>query len=226
MDVDEVLADFQTPALEVMSSVTGLTYKPDDFTTWDIFGCLTEDQRLAVFKVLEQPGWCASLEVLPGSQEGIEELRSFCDVFPVTSPFHSAPWVNERAAWLEKNFGWKRREIVHTGSKFRVIGDALVDDNPDHKTAWDEAHPGGLALLWHIHNTRHMGYEDARVRSWPEVSLRIRAHAKHKNALDLLREREWSYSRMSYGYVCMECGALQQDGHRTGCRLAHLLRTI
>jgi len=175
VDVDEVLCDFQGPVLKVMGHVTGKPYSPQDFTEWDIFKLLTEEQRNQVFAFIEQPGFCASLKPTPGSVEAIAELRQIADVFPVTSPFHSTPWVNERTQWLGDYFGWKKSEVVFTSAKFLVVGDAILDDKPLNVTEWERYHPDGVPMLWHIPNTRMLSeYDGYRVRSWREVIDTVR----------------------------------------------------
>jgi 5'(3')-deoxyribonucleotidase len=164
-DVDEVLVDFQTPALAVMEEVTGIRREPSSFNAWDIFTVLSPEERAKVFQVIEQPGFCASLKPLPRAIEGIRKIREFCDIFAVTSPFHSPTWVAERTEYLHRVFGFESHEVVHTASKHLVIGDALLDDKPSHIQGWAEAHPGGLPMLWDIPNTKGMGLDGLRVQS-------------------------------------------------------------
>lgn len=234
-DVDEVLGDFQSPALDVMERVTGKRWHPEDFEVWDIFSVLSDDERTAVFAEIEQPGWCSAIKPKEGAIEAVAVLRTFCDIFPVTSPFHSPTWMYERTQWLGKLFDWKPREIVHTGSKHHVVADGLLDDNPLHVIDWDLAHPGGLAMLWHIPNTRLMHeLDDRRVRSWDELIARVRALAGRKSAYDLLKEREFSrkpfHTTVGDGeqIVCDECRASSYPpkvpDHAPGCRLAEILR--
>lgn len=175
VDVDEVLGDFQTPALDIMAKVTGRRYRPEDFEVWDIFSVLTDEQKELVFAEIEKPGFCSNLKPLRGAVEAIRYLRSLVDIFPVTSPFHSVPWVTERNQWLGDHFGWKKSEIVHTSAKFLVRGDAILDDKPEHIVAWTAEYPAGLGMLWHIPNTRTLGHDHLRVRSWEEVIERVKS---------------------------------------------------
>lgn len=179
VDVDEVLGDFQAPVLKLMSHITGKEYVPEDFTEWDIFNVLSDEQRNLVFACIERPGFCASIKPTPGSLEAVKELQTFCEVVPVTSPFHSTPWVNERTAWLGDYFGWKKREIVFTSAKHLVVGDGLADDKPDNVEAWAAYHPDGVPMLWHIPNTRLLtDYDKYRVRSWQEVIDKMRSFVR------------------------------------------------
>ncbi len=174
-DVDEVLADFQTPMCEARFDLYGRRAHPEDCEGWDCFSIMTDYERRGVFATICRPGWCAGLQPKPGAQDAIQELRGICDVYAVTSHFAGAPtWVHERDAWLRDHFGFERRHIIHTSAKFMVKGDALLDDNPNHVRQWLAEHPG-LGMLWHIPNTRKLGYDDIRVRSWAEVIERVGA---------------------------------------------------
>lgn len=173
VDVDEVLADFQGPALQVMMAVTGRTIRREDFEVWDLFTCLSPEEEAQVHSIIEQPGYCASLRPFPEAQRAIAHLRRSWDVYAVTSPFHSRHWVYERDRWLKKHFGMDRSHIIHTASKYMVRGEAYLDDRPDSVERWQSEHPTGLAMLWHLPNTTKLGLDDIRVRSWDEVVARL-----------------------------------------------------
>lgn len=174
VDVDEVLADFQTPALLLMDAALGRRITPDDFEVWDCFSLLSEDDRKWVFSKIECPGWCASLAVKPGAKEALGELRELVDVYAVTNPFPSPTWVHERITWLINNLGFTRAQIVHTSAKYLCDGDAFLDDNPENVMRWNAEHPDGMHMLWHIPNTRKLGFDDIRMRSWDEVINKVR----------------------------------------------------
>lgn len=172
-DVDEVLCDFQSPAFDVMEKVTGRRYRPEDFDVWDMFTVLTPEEKTACFEVFEKPGFCSGLKPFPAALEAIPEIRKRRHVFAVTSPQHSRHWVFERTEWLCDLFGFERREIIFTSTKHVVNGDDMLDDHPGHVSDWAHEHPNGNAMLWHIPNTRNLGQDERRVRSWPEVLARL-----------------------------------------------------
>jgi len=169
LDADEVLYDFQTPALQLISEVLGRQVQPSDFVEWDIFACLTARQRQTVFDAIGQPGFCTALKPHPAAQQAVTQLQQYAEVFVVTSPFHSPTWVHERQASLRRDFGFLKGHVVHTSAKYVVQGDVLVDDNPSHVLKWQQHNPSGKGFLWHIPNTRALGYDDIRVRSWEDV---------------------------------------------------------
>jgi len=175
VDVDEVLADFQTPALDIMSEVTGRSYTQHDFNEWDIFGTLSEEERKKVFQIIEQPGFAAKLKPAEGAQQFIENLSKLGTVIIVTTPFRSPTWVHERTQWLWQHFGIPSKRVVNTGAKYLVHGRALLDDKPEHVNNWQARHPNELAMLWHIPNTRNLDHS-GRVHTWDEVLAKVSNH--------------------------------------------------
>lgn len=174
IDVDEVLVDFQTPAFEALERLCGRRLRPEDYEVWDMFSLFSDAEKKAVFAEIEKPGFCRTLEPKAGAIEGVKALRDMVDVFAVTSHFSSPTWVHERDAQLTEVFGFKRKEIVHTSAKFLIAGEFFLDDNPSHVAAWSEEHPKGIAMLWHIPNTRKLGMDDIRVKTWEQVAARVR----------------------------------------------------
>jgi 5'-nucleotidase len=176
IDVDEVLGNLQTPIFEIVYRLFGKKMTPYDYEGWDLLGTFSESEQRGIFKEMRKPGFCSSIRPTPGSVEAINELRKHVDVYPVTSPLHSRTWVSERYDWLHRHFDFDRKAVVFTWSKFLIVGDAFLDDNPDHVTSWLEAHPGKLGMLWHLPNTRTLTeYDNVRVKSWDVVIEKVRA---------------------------------------------------
>lgn len=173
VDVCEVLADFATPALVVVSEVMGRPWGLGDAPkdNWDLFAELDEEQKAKAFAKFSVKGYCLSLEPKDGAKDFIQEARKLANVYAVTSPMHDSPfWVYERTQWLRDHFGFDRKHIVHTDAKYLCHGDAFLDDNPGHVMRWKERHPDGLGMMWSTtHNARLKGYEELRVHSWEEV---------------------------------------------------------
>lgn len=178
VDVDEVLADFQTPAFEAILKVTGRRYTQTDFTVWNIFECLAPEEMKELDTILETAGFCASLLPKPGAIEGINAIREFADVYVVTSPQHNRHWVYERCEWLQDHFQIDRRHVFHAHAKWKVHGDAFLDDRPEHVAEWAAKHPDKLSMLWHIPNTRTLGQGLLRVFTWDEVIDHVRKQAE------------------------------------------------
>lgn len=176
VDVDEVLADFQTPIFVIVEELFGKKLTPYDFETWDMFSVFDPDERKAIFERVSQPGFCQQFVPKEGAVEAIAEIRTLVDVTPVTRPFPSQTWAHDRMLWLYDHFGFKEPEIIHTAAKHLVHGDALLDDNPQHVLDWQATHPNGVGMLWHLPNTRNLTeYDHFRVKTWSEVVEKVRA---------------------------------------------------
>lgn len=173
VDVDEVLADFQTPAFEAIYQVTGKRYTADDFSVWNIFEELTEEELKAIDALIEAEGFCLSLQPKPGAVMAIEKLRELADIYIVTSPNHTRHWVYERVEWLRIHFGVNKKHVLHAHAKFLVDGDVFLDDKPEHVHDWGKERPNKLAMLWHLENTRNLGQGLLRVFTWDEVIDRV-----------------------------------------------------
>src|SRR5574338_1228455 len=95
LDVDEVLADFQSPTYDVIERLFGRRLTPFDYDVWDMFTLFTDEEKTVIFAEIEKPGFCRDLRPKEGSIEAVHELRKFVDVFPVTRHFTSPTWVHE-----------------------------------------------------------------------------------------------------------------------------------
>jgi 5'(3')-deoxyribonucleotidase len=175
-DADEVLLDFQNACFEILRKFNGRVLTAQDYLVWDFFVELTPEENAHVRGEVSKPGFCRHLKPLPGAQEAVTKIRELVDVFALTSPWDSPTWVYERGESLKEHFGFAKKHVVQTSAKYLVGGDFFLDDNPDHVTHWAEEHPNGVAMLWHIPNTRQLGLNQFRVRSWDEVLDKVRNH--------------------------------------------------
>ena len=174
VDVDDVLADLRPQVLRIVNKVAGKEYTPDDFTGWDYFSVLNEDQRGQVIRIMGAPGFCRSLKVLPGAKEAIRELQSMVKVLVVTWPFN-IEWFNERYGWLEQEVGIPKEDVILTNSKYAVAGKWFLDDNLDNVLSWSYGNPCMESMLWNTRATRDLGYDRLRVYSWDAVIAKVRA---------------------------------------------------
>jgi 5'(3')-deoxyribonucleotidase len=230
MDIDEVFLDFATPMFEIIERLFGRRLTHHDYTVWDMFSIFNSEEKKLLFAEIGKEGFARSLRPIPGAVEALAELRTFVDVFAVTSHFPSPTWVYERDEMLSKEHGFDRRHIVHTSSKFLIATDAFLDDNPGHVEAWVNEHPLGLGMLWHIPNTRTLTqYDHLRVRSWEEVVNNMRALDKRRNVYELLEEREFEFSDNPREHsTCNECGkkhfgTFTEPRHEPNCALGKVI---
>jgi 5'-nucleotidase len=170
VDVDEVLASLQVPVLDIICQVTNKNWKLEDFKVWDLFSVLNPEQRVRVFEVMAQPGFCLGLEPIPGAPEAIRQLQEMVEVFAVTNPHDSVLWVSERYEWLLRHYGLDKDHVAFLSSKYLISGDWLVEDNLAQLQRWSAAHPEGTPVLWNTPNNQSMnsGYI-LRATGWQHV---------------------------------------------------------
>jgi 5'(3')-deoxyribonucleotidase len=174
IDVDGVLADFLKKFLDHANKVTGMSVKPDEIKQWEILSAFPKDRHAEILVEAGRPGFCHELEPIPGSVNGIKNLREVGNVYALTSPWSSVTWVHERNQWLESFYGINRRDIMHVPSehKFRIRGDLLLDDKLETVVQWAETNPRGRGLLWDATYNRTSPGQEAwytRVYNWDAV---------------------------------------------------------
>lgn len=135
MDVDGVLIDFAAPALAFLASV-GRRKTYDQIKTWDIFEGDEELEDEFKETVVSQPGYCYSLEPLPGAIDFVRRARERYDVQVITTPYDVPYWFDERKSSLVDNFGMPRSAITFTHHKEFIEGDALVEDKVENVVRW------------------------------------------------------------------------------------------
>lgn len=169
LDVDGVLGDFLGHSFPVLEKLTGRKWAYADFQTWDIFDTVSREYERAFFDEINQPGWCQSIPVFSGSQDGVRRLMEISDLYVVTSPMNHVPtWMYEREQWLLKHFGIPHKRVVHTSAKYLCLGDVLIDDRPANIEAWEKEHLGGRGFLWHQTYNR-ASTVGKRVLSWDQT---------------------------------------------------------
>lgn len=148
LDVDGVLADFVTPASEVVMDVTGAPLPPDALEQWDIFRSYDKETQSEIYSACKKEGWCLAIRPYAGAVDFIRELNEVADVYFVTSPLGGPFWAYEREQWLKKHFGTHHHKVISTNAKYVCLGDIFVDDKFSHVLKWKEHHLHGTAVLW------------------------------------------------------------------------------
>ena len=172
LDVDGVLADFLPPSLDFLRQEHGADHDPHTFPTWDLFETVDSRLRGAMETHWAQPGWCRSIPVMEGAQDGVRALREVAYVYFVTAQMIHAPyWMWERVQWLKEHFAAEDRHIVLTLAKYLIEGDVLVDDKPSNVCAWAAARPTKHGVLWT--QPSNLGFDPVgnvvRLGSWQDV---------------------------------------------------------
>lgn len=149
LDCDGVLADFVSPALEIVHRLGGPKLLHDQLDAYDIGSVLdSEEARDELWHTVSEPGFCASLKPYPGALPVVQELREIGTVVCVTSPMATSPtWAHERAEWLHDYFGFDRGQVISTSGKHYVAGDVFADDAAQHLARWRDRWSDRRALL-------------------------------------------------------------------------------
>lgn len=188
VDCDGILSDFVTPTLELIYLHTGDRHTHEEITQWDVFAATGKKQHEHILTdAVTRGGFCASLPVLAESQDGVEKLRKLGDVYVVTSPFDAPSWVYERTKWLEKFFGFTKKQIVNTAAKYVVAGDVLIDDSERNLKEWkehmDELGIDALPVLLDSPWNRHVDHDGVhRVHNWDTLVESVRNHVESPHA--------------------------------------------
>jgi 5'(3')-deoxyribonucleotidase len=175
LDVDGVLADFTSAALDIVAKVCGRRYALADVARFDIcdaFGLPKASRRLVMGTIARTPGFVSSMEPLPGALEGVAKLRAMADVYILTTPWPGSPtWEHERREWLAHHFKIEHKHVLQGDPKFLVDGDVFVDDRSGNVRAWLAERPMKCGVLWGTrHNTDEAVPAGAHyVTKWPAL---------------------------------------------------------
>lgn len=175
LDVDGLLADFTSSALEVVAKVVGRRYALADvvcFDFCDALGLPKASRRAVMNTIAHTPGFARDMEPCDGAIKGVAQLRAMADVYIVTTPWPGSPtWEHERREWLAERFKIDHKHVLQGDPKFLVDGDMFVDDRSGNVRAWLAERPTKCGVFW---GTRHNTSESVPagaylVTSWPSL---------------------------------------------------------
>ena len=159
-DVDGVLCDLLTEWLNSYADAGGERLYASDIPEYNWENYVADKQLF--LRILKSGGIFASAKPLPGALEGLRLLREQHEVTLVTTVFGSRAMDNRRG-WL---FRYVRPDIqtpdiIFTGKKHMVSGDALIEDAPKNLDKWLAAHPSGRGFL--VNHGYNAAYSHSRV---------------------------------------------------------------
>ena len=146
IDCDGVLADFTAHVIKT----TGADITPEDVTSYRIEDHLGPEAVAAAEGHWDDPVWWATLPVIGGAREGIDNIRQAGnEVLIVTSPWPTCRgWYDARKSWLLQHFEIPYGDVLPIRRKELVAGDVLIDDKVEHVERWQAAHPEGRAFIY------------------------------------------------------------------------------
>jgi 5'-nucleotidase len=151
IDLDSIIVDLWAEWCPRYNRRTGDTLTMEKITDW---GVSAAKHRGALFGVLKDPGFFASLRPFPGALEGVKAISDLGHrVVIVTAGRKYA--LHDKAEWVEKHLPWLDGEtsLVLAWAKELVRGDVLFDDGPHNVEAYRKAWPGAsIATIAYPYN--------------------------------------------------------------------------
>lgn len=162
LDVDGVLADFNSYCVALINRLFGTQHLPSATVEWDYdhliprAPCNTTVQRfptddpVGLFRsYLNQRGVCAALTPFPHARQLVSDLGQLGDVWLVTSPLHTNPtWAHERLQWAQDHLGIDRHRVMLCSDKSAFDGAVLVDDRAQNLQEWEDGGADRRGVLW------------------------------------------------------------------------------
>lgn len=174
LDADGVIVDFVKGYLNTVEAVTGKRFTVDQITQFDIGKALgLSPEEISKVYAAIKPGFCESLDPLPGAVEAVQRLMCCTDLYIVTSPLSALnTWASEREKWLKKHLGLSNKRVLSGSAKHLVRGDFFVDDRAENVVEWDE-HNAGVAVMWKSPwNAKHP-WHGLRFNDWSKLDTII-----------------------------------------------------
>lgn len=177
LDADGVLVDFDNPALDYLRS-RGLDKTYEEITDWSVFDCDMDMEMDFRREVAGKPGFCESMEPLPGAIEFVRAAREHYHVMIVTAPYDVPHWFEGRRDWCVKNLGVSRNDVCFLSQKEFFDSDILVDDKDENVIKWHLRHPKRLAIVKDQPWNREAAFPPAvrRATTWQSLSAVLEEH--------------------------------------------------
>jgi 5'-nucleotidase len=164
IDMDHVMADITQQYIKWYKKATGTEIKRSDLLGKNEDKAFPQANLITEF--LHTPGFFRSAPIIPGSQQVIEELNELFEIDIVSAAMKFPQSFIEKYEWLQEHFPFiGLHQIIFCGSKKRISGDFMIDDNLKNLCQFK-----GERLLFtaaHNFNIHRSGY--IRVNNWAEV---------------------------------------------------------
>ena len=127
LDMDEVIADIMPKFLDLFEAGYGRRLTREEYWGRKLYEV---DGAVEIREELFKKGFFRDLPVMPGSQEGVQELMKHYEVFIVTAAMEFKFSFEDKFDWLKEHFPfihWKN--VVFCGDKSIIRADYMVDDH-------------------------------------------------------------------------------------------------
>lgn len=161
IDMDEVIADVLPKFLDIYYQLFNVRLQTQDYWGKKVYQINGADQ---IRSYLHDKGFFLDLPVMPGSQETVQWLMQYYDVYITTAAMEFRSSFEDKYDWIERHFPfihWKN--IVFCGDKSIIQADYMIDDHAFNLRTFN-----GKGLLYTAsHNIHETGF--TRVNNWQEI---------------------------------------------------------
>lgn len=130
-DADDVLENLVECWTDILNKRYGLNVEIENILSWTISDFFPIDRDL-VYNVLYEEQLWRSLSIKDGAVDTIEQLQADGHTVKIITASHPKTVAIKAEILLDafKTLSW--RDLIITTNKALVMGDILVDDNPDN----------------------------------------------------------------------------------------------
>lgn len=193
VDVDEVLGNFVSALNKFIADRYASIHSVSEYHVYEFFkiwNCSCDEADIRVHEFFKTSYFKKGIYPIPGAQQTLNNLSSFCDLSVVTSRQNVIK--DHTIEWLEKHYSGLFKEI-HFGNHFALDGESkpkseicrsmgakvLIDDNPRY--ALECAEVGIRVLLFDYQNSYPWCKTDSsnqhplvtKVHDWKEVEQQL-----------------------------------------------------
>ncbi|GAJ99465.1 MULTISPECIES: 5'-3'-deoxyribonucleotidase [unclassified Geomicrobium] len=162
-DMDEVMADLISELLERYNERFEDTLTVQDLKAQKLRAVRPHHTK-EIYEILQEPGFFASLDVMPDAVEVMKELHDHYEIFIATAAMEVPTSFSEKFYWLREHFPFLNpQNFVFCGDKSIIHADYLVDDHPDKL----ESFSGESIMYTAFHNVNDSRFK--RVDNWQEL---------------------------------------------------------
>ena len=164
VDMDEVMADTLAEHLRRYNQAFDEEVTTEDLVGKGLWEVAPEDRQKELRAFLDAEDFFEVLDVMPGSQEVLEELSRRFEIFIATQAMTVPNSLGPKYRWLQRHFEFiPPTHYVFCGNKSILRADYLIDDLPRNLERFT-----GQGLLYTApHNLTASGH--VRVNNWQEV---------------------------------------------------------
>lgn len=168
VDMDEVIADTYGAHLKIYNREFNANLSIEDCYGKESWEAVPTEHLGSVKGHAWRHGFFRELEVIPDSQQVMEELNKRHEVYIATAAMEFPLSLKEKSDWLDEHFAfipWQQRILC--GNKHILRGDLLIDDRYRNLSTFQ----GRVLRFSSPHN---MGIDDfERVDNWKEIAEKL-----------------------------------------------------